>query len=98
MLDPRSGTAPPGGAPHSTPGPALGYGEDLYRALALRGHGFDGARSGWDAAVLATHPHTELRLERLEGTGRDYHLPYDSVPPEPVTALPRSRRRGPDKD
>jgi Zn-dependent protease with chaperone function len=43
-----------------------GYGHQLRRALILMHKGADGAWSGWDRAILATHPPVELRLERLE--------------------------------
>ncbi|SCL21203.1 M48 family metalloprotease [Micromonospora aurantiaca (nom. illeg.)] len=45
---------------------AAGYGAGLRAALGYLRHSFDGDRSGWDRAVLATHPPNELRLERLE--------------------------------
>jgi Zn-dependent protease with chaperone function len=51
-----------------------GYGAGLYQALTYLRHSFDGERSGWDAAVLATHPPTELRLEALEAPGRRYPM------------------------
>lgn len=54
-----------------------GYGEGLRRALGYVRQSFDGQRSGWDAAVLATHPPTELRLEALEQQGRRYPLRED---------------------
>lgn len=73
---------------------AAGYGEGLYRALSMLGHGFDGARSGWERSILNSHPATELRLNRLEGTGGPYRLPYGSVPPPGR----QSQRRGPPKD
>jgi hypothetical protein len=56
---------------------AAGYGEGLRRALSYVRRSFDGERSGWDMAVLATHPPTELRLERLETPGRRYPLRED---------------------
>ncbi|WP_233458816.1 M48 family metalloprotease [Nocardiopsis alborubida] len=59
---------------------AAGYGPGLYTALARLGEGFDGARSGWDAAVLATHPPTELRLERLETPGAHHPLHRTGAP------------------
>lgn len=46
-----------------------GYGPGLYTALTVLGGSFDGARTGWDQSILATHPSTELRLERLEEPG-----------------------------
>jgi Zn-dependent protease with chaperone function len=54
-----------------------GYGGPLRRALGYVRQSFDGQRSGWDAAVLATHPPTELRLEALEQHGRTYPLRED---------------------
>lgn len=56
---------------------AAGYGPGLRQALTYLRHSFDGQRSGWDAAVLATHPPNELRLERLEEAGRRYPLRED---------------------
>jgi Zn-dependent protease with chaperone function len=35
---------------------------------------FDGSRNGWDAAICASHPPIEQRLERLEQRGVDYRL------------------------
>jgi Zn-dependent protease with chaperone function len=35
---------------------------------------FDGSRNGWDAAVCASHPAIEQRLERLEQRGVEYPL------------------------
>lgn len=62
-----------------------GYGEGLRQALGYVRDSFDGQRSGWDAAVLTTHPPTELRLEALEQRGRRYPLRED----HPLTrALP----------
>lgn len=56
---------------------AAGYGEGLRGALGYLRHSFDGQRSGWDEAILATHPPNELRLERLEGVDRRYPLRDD---------------------
>lgn len=53
---------------------AAGYGDGLRRALTYIRRSFDGSRSGWDAAICATHPPNELRLERLEQDGRVYPL------------------------
>jgi Zn-dependent protease with chaperone function len=56
-----------------------GYGHQLRRALILIHKGVDGARSGWERAILAMHPPLELRLERLESRPHqtyglsDYH-------------------------
>ncbi len=67
---------------------AAGYGPGLYTALARLGEGFDGAHSGWDAAVLATHPPTELRLEHLETPGTHHPL---SPTRGPMTGRPHSQ-------
>jgi Zn-dependent protease with chaperone function len=40
----------------------------------LRGS-FEGSENGWSQAVSATHPPSELRLERLEDPERQYPLP-----------------------
>lgn len=77
---------------------AAGYGEGLHRALDAMGRGFDGARTGWEQAILATHPCTELRLERLEAPDRAYRLPRGGPFAEPVPALARPAGHGPDKD
>ncbi len=53
------------------------YGDGLRQALGYVRQSFDGQRSGWDAAVLTTHPPTELRLEALEKQGRRYPLRED---------------------
>ncbi|CAM4305908.1 zinc metalloprotease HtpX [Nocardiopsis rhodophaea] len=76
---------------------AAGYGDGLYRALAQLRRSFDSARSGWDAAVLATHPPTELRLEALEQPGGHYPLRHDHVEPRPTPRISVART-GPDKD
>jgi Zn-dependent protease with chaperone function len=56
---------------------AAGYRAGLRTALTYIRHSFDGARSGWDAAVSATHPPNELRLDALEEPGRSYPLRED---------------------
>jgi Zn-dependent protease with chaperone function len=56
---------------------AAGYGEGLRTVLTHVRRSFDGSRSGWDAAVCATHPPNELRLEALEAAGRTYPLRED---------------------
>jgi len=50
---------------------AAGHGEGLRRALA-RLQWWESGRDGWDDVMSASHPHTELRLERLEAPGRRY--------------------------
>ena len=56
---------------------AAGYGPGLRRALTYLRASFDGERSGWDRTLLASHPPNELRLERLEDTGRVYPVTED---------------------
>jgi Zn-dependent protease with chaperone function len=56
---------------------AAGYGSGLRTALTYMRRSFDGSRSGWDAAICATHPPNELRLEALEEAGRTYPLRED---------------------
>lgn len=56
-----------------------GYGPGLRRVLSRLRSSFEGGRDGWDIAVCATHPPTELRLERLEEPGGDYRL-LDDLP------------------
>lgn len=73
-----------------------GYGPGLYRALSLIRRSFDGARTGWDQSMLATHPPTELRLERLEAHGLDASSPYGST--ARAITRPDLPRRSPDKD
>jgi Zn-dependent protease with chaperone function len=74
-----------------------GYGAGLHRALSYLRHSFDGERSGWDAAILATHPPTELRLEAIEEPGRRYPLSADhallrALPERvPVSTVDRDR-------
>lgn len=43
----------------------IGYAADLSSALRKMG-AFEGGRTGWEQAMTATHPPTELRLEALE--------------------------------
>lgn len=43
---------------------AVGLGEPLAEALRIMG-AFEAGRSGWERAVTATHPPTELRIEAL---------------------------------
>jgi Zn-dependent protease with chaperone function len=54
-----------------------GYGPGLRTALTYVRRSFDGSRSGWDAAICATHPPNELRLEALEQAGHTYPLHED---------------------
>lgn len=52
-----------------------GHGEGLRRALARLGV-WETALDGWDEVMASTHPHIELRMERLESEGR-YYPPYN---------------------
>jgi Zn-dependent protease with chaperone function len=65
-----------------------GYGPGLRRVLSRMRSSFEGGRDGWDVAICATHPPTELRLERLEEAGESYPL-LDDLPvaaSSPITA------------
>lgn len=53
----------------------------LRRALERFQRSFDSSRSGWDRAICASHPPTELRLERLELAGERYPLEQSGEPP-----------------
>jgi Zn-dependent protease with chaperone function len=44
---------------------AAGYGSALARALTKMGN-FETARTGWEAAIMRTHPPIEFRLEAIE--------------------------------
>lgn len=52
-----------------------GHRDGLRKALERFRRSFDTSRSGWDAAICATHPPNELRLEAIEEPGRRYPLP-----------------------
>lgn len=73
-----------------------GYADGLHHALGALRRTFDGARDGWDRTMLATHPPTELRLERLERAGRSYPLVQDPstayVITRPDLPLPRPEK------
>ncbi|MEJ3746690.1 M48 family metalloprotease [Actinomycetes bacterium KLBMP 9797] len=51
-----------------------GHRDGLRLVLGRLQRGFDGNRNGWDQAICAAHPPTELRLEELEREGEDYPL------------------------
>lgn len=51
-----------------------GQRDGLRLVLGRLQRGFDGNRNGWDEAICAAHPPTELRLEELERVGEDYPL------------------------
>jgi Zn-dependent protease with chaperone function len=57
-----------------------GYRAGLRRALVRLGQSFEAGRSGWSAAVGATLPPSELRLERLEDPTGNYPLPDPDRP------------------
>ncbi|MPZ28747.1 MAG: M48 family metalloprotease [Micromonosporaceae bacterium] len=60
-----------------------GHRDGLRRVLGRLRHSFETGRNGWAAAVGATHPPNELRLERLEEPGRRYPLPDPRAAAEP---------------
>lgn len=51
----------------------LGYRAELSSAL-LKMSAFEGGRTGWERAMAATHPPTELRLEALQEWRPDDHV------------------------
>ncbi|HEY8472558.1 MAG TPA: M48 family metalloprotease [Natronosporangium sp.] len=52
-----------------------GYRDGLRRVIARLGSSFETTANGWSQSVSATHPASELRLERLEDPARQYPLP-----------------------
>jgi Zn-dependent protease with chaperone function len=62
---------------------AAGYGPALARALNKL-QNFEVARTGWEAAILRTHPPTEFRLEAIEAAATPSSVPQ-----------PNARTRGP---
>ena len=66
---------------------AAGYGPGLASALAKQ-KDFEIARSGWEEALLKTHPPIEFRLEAIEEAWRR-RSPRGGLPP------PRERERPP---
>jgi len=67
-----------------------GQRDGLRRALERFQRSFDSSRNGWDRAVCASHPPSELRLERLERPGEAY--PLRRRPAErPVSSAPAPR-------
>jgi Zn-dependent protease with chaperone function len=64
-----------------------GHRAGMRRVLARFRRSFEGGRNGWVAAVCASHPPNELRLERLEEPGRDYPLPDEDAPALPLPVL-----------
>jgi Zn-dependent protease with chaperone function len=57
-----------------------GYRDGLRRVIARLPRSFEASQNGWSLALSATHPPSELRLERLEEPDRQYPLP-DPDPP-----------------
>lgn len=55
----------------------------MRRMLNLR-RSFEDGRNGWVSAVCASHPPSELRLERLEVEGGSYQLPDKDSPASPL--------------
>jgi Zn-dependent protease with chaperone function len=51
-----------------------GHRDGIRKVLGQLQRSFDGSRNGWDEAICASHPPTELRLERLERPGERYRL------------------------
>jgi Zn-dependent protease with chaperone function len=64
-----------------------GHRAGMRRVLAHFRRSFEGGRNGWVAAICASHPPNELRLERLEEPGRDYSLPDQDAPALPLPVL-----------
>jgi Zn-dependent protease with chaperone function len=64
-----------------------GHRTGMRRVLARFRRSFEGGRNGWVAAMCASHPPNELRLELLEEPGRDYQLPDDDAPALPLPVL-----------
>jgi Zn-dependent protease with chaperone function len=51
-----------------------GHRDGIRMVLERLQRSFDGSRNGWDAAICASHPPTEHRLDRLERIGQEYLL------------------------
>ncbi|WP_344165431.1 M48 family metalloprotease [Kribbella yunnanensis] len=64
-----------------------GHREGIRQVLIKIQDTFDGAATGWDLAILATHPASELRLDRLEEPGVEYTLPDADGPIAPTPVL-----------
>jgi Zn-dependent protease with chaperone function len=64
-----------------------GHRAGMRQVLARFRRSFEGGRNGWVAAVCASHPPNELRLERIEEPGRDYPLPDEDAPALPLPVL-----------
>ncbi len=57
------------------------------RKVLNRLRSFEGGRNGWNAAICATHPANELRLEAIEEPGKDYPLPDEDAPAFPFPVI-----------
>jgi Zn-dependent protease with chaperone function len=64
-----------------------GHRTGMRRVLARFRQSFEGGRNGWVAAVCASHPPNELRLESIEEPGVRYSLPDAEAPPLPLPVL-----------
>lgn len=64
-----------------------GHREGIRKVLAKLRESFDGARNGWDMSILASHPASELRLERVEEPGVQYPLPDADRPDVPTPVI-----------
>jgi len=64
-----------------------GHRAGMRQVLAHFRRSFEGGRNGWVAAMCASHPPNELRLEALEEPGRDYPLPDQDAPALPLPVL-----------
>jgi Zn-dependent protease with chaperone function len=64
-----------------------GHRAGMRQVLAHFRRSFEGGRNGWVAAMCASHPPNELRLEALEEPGRDYPLPDEDAPALPLPVL-----------
>ncbi|MEO3859966.1 M48 family metalloprotease [Acrocarpospora sp. B8E8] len=64
-----------------------GYRTGMRCVLTRFRRSFEGGRNGWVAAICASHPPNELRLERLEEPGREYPLPDEDASALPLPVL-----------
>lgn len=64
-----------------------GHRAGMRQVLAHFRRSFEGGRNGWVAAMCASHPPNELRLEALEEPGHDYPLPDEDAPALPLPVL-----------
>jgi Zn-dependent protease with chaperone function len=64
-----------------------GHRDGIRKVLAKLQDSFDGARNGWDMSILASHPASELRLERVEEPGVQYPLPDADRPDVPTPVI-----------